>query len=198
MLKSSSKVSLIFKNSLEKFITIDDKTIGEVLRYFDRVTFKKKQNLLEEGDFCTYHYFVEQGCIRKFFLKDNGVEQTTEFALEQWWMTDNFAFENKVKTSFYVQAVEPSTVLQISYDQRQALLFDHPIMERYFRMVYQRACAASERRIRFLYEFSREELYFHFEQHYPEFVQRVPQYLLASFLGFTPEYLSEIRSKHRS
>ncbi|SFW19812.1 hypothetical protein SAMN02927921_00498 [Sinomicrobium oceani] len=65
-------------------------------------------------------------------------------------------------------------------------------------MVYQKACVAAERRIRFLYEFSREELYLHFANNYPQFIQRIPQYLLASFLGFTPEYLSEIRNKLRS
>lgn len=191
-------MSLIFKNNLEKFITIDDQTFDQVLQYFEQRTYKKKQNLMQQGDFCNDHYFVEQGCIRKFFLKANGVEQTTEFAIEQWWMTDNFAFENKTQTAFNIQAIEPSRVLQISHERRVALLEEHPIMERYFRMVYQRAYAASEKRIRFLYEFTREELYFHFEHNYPEFVQRIPQYLLASFLGFTPEYLSEIRNKLRS
>lgn len=191
-------MSVILKNDLDKFISIDDHTFQEVLRYFERISFKKKTNLMEESEFCDSHFFVEQGCIRKFFLKDNGVEQTTEFAMEHWWMTDTFAFERKLQTTFCIQAVEPSTVLRISYNNRKALLAAHPIMERYFRMVYQRSYAASERRIRYLYEFSREELYFLFEKNYPQFVQRIPQYLLASFLGFTPEYLSEIRSKHRS
>jgi len=191
-------VSIILRKNLEKFITIDGKTFDEVLQYFDRRIIKKKQNIMEEGDYCSDQYFVEQGCLRKFFMKENGIEQTTEFALEQWWLTDTFAFERRLPTTFFIQAVEPTTILHINHDQREALLKKHPIMERYFRMVYQRSYAASERRIRYLYEFTREELYFHFEAHYPEFVQRIPQYLLASFLGFTPEYLSEIRSKNRS
>ena len=83
------------------------------------------------------------------------------------------------------------------YSQEE-LLQQFPKMERYFRFIYQRAYAASQRRIKFLYEFTREELYHHFNDHYPEFVQRIPQYLIASYLGFTPEYLSEIRSKARS
>ncbi|EKF54814.1 Crp/Fnr family transcriptional regulator [Galbibacter marinus] len=191
-------MSIILRKNLEKFITIDGKTFDEVLQYFNRRIIKKKQNIMEEGDYCSDQYFVEQGCLRKFFMKENGIEQTTEFALEQWWLTDTFAFERRLPTTFFIQAVEPTTILHINHDQREALLKKHPIMERYFRMVYQRSYAASERRIRYLYEFTREELYFHFEAHYPEFVQRIPQYLLASFLGFTPEYLSEIRSKNRS
>ncbi|WP_223815814.1 hypothetical protein [Adhaeribacter rhizoryzae] len=78
------------------------------------------------------------------------------------------------------------------------MLHQHPKLERYFRMIYQRAYAASQMRIKYLYDLSREELFYHFLDHYPDFVQRIPQYLLASFLGFTPEYLSEIRSKKRS
>jgi hypothetical protein len=65
-------------------------------------------------------------------------------------------------------------------------------MERYFRQVTERAYAASQFRIKFLYDFSREELFWHFMESYPEFAQRIPQYMLASYLGFTPEYLSEI------
>jgi len=191
-------MSVIFRKNLEKFITIDDKNFDEVLQYFDHKIIKKKQNLMQEGDYCSELYFVEQGCLRMFFLKDNGIEQTTEFAIEQWWLTDNFSFDRKLPTTFYIQAVEPTTVLYINHDKREELFKSYPIMEQYFRMVYQRSYAASQRRIRYLYEFTREELYFHFEGNYPEFVQRIPQYLLASFLGFTPEYLSEIRSKHRS
>lgn len=191
-------MSVIFRKNLEKFITLNDQNFDEILQYFDHKTIKKKQNLMQEGDYCSEIYFVEQGCLRMFFLKENGLEQTTEFAIEQWWMTDNFSFERRLPTTFYIQAVEPTTVLSINNDKRAALFKSHPIMEQYFRMVYQRSYAASQRRIRYLYEFTREELYFHFEGQYPEFVQRIPQYMLASFLGFTPEYLSEIRSKHRS
>lgn len=191
-------MSVVLKNHLDKFIDIDESAFKEVLGYFHRTSFKKKQNLIREGDFCKDQFFVEQGCLRKFFIKDNGMEQTTEFAIEHWWITDTLAFENLKQTTFCIQAIEPSTVLSISHQNRKALLEAHPVMERYFRMVYQRAYGASEMRIRYLYELSREELYFHFERHYPDFVQRIPQYLLASFLGFTPEYLSEIRSRHRS
>lgn len=191
-------MSTSLKAHLDKFIELEGSAFSDIIPYFEQETFKKKENLIAAGDFCNYQYFVEKGCVRKFFIKENGVEQTTEFALENWWITDNFAFERKSSTSFYIQAVEPVTLLQISHANREALLKAHPVMERYFRFVYQTAYAAAERRIRFLYEFSREDLYLHFSQNYPDFIQRIPQYLLASFLGFTPEYLSEIRGKMRS
>ncbi|MGV3540028.1 MAG: Crp/Fnr family transcriptional regulator [Rufibacter sp.] len=101
-------------------------------------------------------------------------------------------------TQFCIQAVEASEVLVLEHAAQEALLKNVPKMERHFRCIYQRAFAASQMRIKYLYDYSREELYHHFHQHFPEFVQRVPQYLLASFLGITPEYLSEIRGKYRS
>lgn len=191
-------MSAILRSHLEKFISVNDKTFLEIISFFEPASYHKKENLMNTGDVCRYHYLVEKGCIRKFFLKDSGVEQTTEFALEHWWMTDNFAFEQQRESDFSIQAVESTEVLKITFENRETLMKEVPEMEHYFRMVYQRAYAAAERRIRYLYEYSREELYLHFAENFPEFLQRIPQYLLASFLGFTPEYLSEIRSKFRS
>jgi hypothetical protein len=89
-------------------------------------------------------------------------------------------------------------VLCISADSQRELLRQVPEMTLYFHLVFQRAYAASQMRLRYLYEFSKEELYLHFLKHFPAFTQRIPQYLLASFLGFTPEYLSELRKKFLS
>ena len=123
------------------------------------------------------------------------IEQTTEFAIENWWITDNIAYERRVPSEFYIQAVENSEVLKIDIFSQERLLEMFPKIERYFRFIYQRAYAASQMRIKYLYDFSKEEIFHHLSKHYPEFVQRIPQYLIASFLGFTPEYLSEIRKK---
>jgi CRP-like cAMP-binding protein len=188
----------VFKNHLAKFIEIEEDEFLKVVSYFKVKKVRKKENLLIEGKVCRHTYFVLDGCLRKYFVNERGVEQTTEFAIENWWITDNFAFERQLKTDFFIQAIEHSTILQIDYFTLEQLLREHPVMEHYFRMIYQRAYASAERRIRMLYEFTREELYVHFATHYPEFVRRVPQYLLASFLGFTPEYLSEIKNKMRS
>lgn len=187
-----------FKQHLDKFIDINDEEFTSVLSFFQVLEVKKKQDLMSEGEICRSLFFVGKGCVRKFFINEKGIEQTTEFAIENWWITDTFAFERQMKSDFSIQSVEKSIILKIDFQSQKALLEKHPVMERYFRMVYQRAYAAAERRIRYLYEFSREELYLHFSTHYPWFIQRIPQYLIASFLGFTPEYLSEIRAKLRS
>jgi CRP-like cAMP-binding protein len=187
-----------FKNHIKKFVEIDDEEFVAVSAFFQVQNVKKKTNLLVEGQLCKYNYFVLNGCLRKFFVNDKGIEHTTEFAIENWWMTDNIAFERRLPTDFYVQAVEASELLRIDNISQEKLLLQFPKMERYFRFVYQRAYAASQMRIKYLYDFSKEEMFLHFYKHYPEFIQRIPQHLIASFLGFTPEYLSELRKKFRS
>lgn len=188
-------MSQIFKSHLDKFITITDEDFALILDYFEVRSFGKKQNLLEEGQICRQNYFVLKGLLRKFFINEKGIEQTTDFALETWWMSDNFSFERKTPSDFSIQAVEKSEVLSISNDSQEKLLNDFPIMEKYFRIVYHRAFAANQRRVKYIFSYSKEDFYFSLVKQYPDFVQRVPQYLIASFLGFTPEYLSEIRKK---
>jgi CRP-like cAMP-binding protein len=191
-------MSEIFKEHLEKFIEIENEEFLDILAFFQIKKVKKKENLLVEGQICKSHYFVLNGCLRKFFINGKGIEQTTEFAIENWWITDNFAYERGLSTEFYVQAVENSEILIIDREAQEKLLIEFPKMERYFRFIYQRAYAASQMRIKYLYDFSKEESYYNLRDAHPEFVQRIPQYLIASFLGFSPEYLSEIRNKNRS
>jgi len=188
-----------FSRHLEKFIgQLTKEEIEVILSYFEIITVKKKEVLQEADKLCDKLFFVEQGCLRSYYMKANGVEQTIDFAIENWWLTDNMAFENKSNSGFCIQSVEKSLVLMITKDKFLALLTNYPIMEKYFRQVFQRAYAAAQYRIKYLYEFSREELYFHFEERFPEFIQRIPQYLMASYLGFSPEYLSEIKKKRFS
>lgn len=191
-------MSEIFKAHLEKFIEVNEDDFSKILNYFEIVQVKKKENLLVEGEVCRNHFFVLNGCLRKFFINEKGTEQTTEFAIETWWLTDNLAYEHQLPTTFYIQAVEKSEVLVISQTAQTELLEKFPEMERYFRFVYQRAFAAAQMRVKYLFSYSKEEFYHALVAKQPEFVQRIPQYLIASFLGFSPEYLSEIRAKRNS
>ena len=187
-----------FKKHIQKFIHVSDSEFEEIAGYFQLETFRKKENLLTEGQVCKASYFVLEGILRKFFINEKGVQQTTEFATENWWMTDTFSYINEMPTEFYIQAVQPAKVLVIRQRAYDELLEAHPVMKKYFRCIYQKAYAAAQMRVKLLYEYSREELYRQFLKNYPTFLQRVPQYLIASYLGFTPEYLSEIRKKNFS
>ncbi|GGF28155.1 Crp/Fnr family transcriptional regulator [Flavobacterium limi] len=188
-------MSDIFKKHIAKFAQVTDDEFQHIITFFNTKEAGRKENLLEQGQLCRHHYFVLQGLLRKFYINEKGTEQTTEFAIETWWLTDNYAYENQMDTEFCIQAVEKSTILYITLEKQQKLLEEFPVMERYFRFVYQRAYAAAQKRIKFLFSFSKEEFYFQAVRNHPEFIQRVPQYLIASYLGFTPEYLSEIRKR---
>jgi len=187
-----------FKDHINKFSKVSDDDFEEILKFFKHQTIAKKTNLLTEGQNCNVSYFVLKGLLRKFFINGKGVEQTTEFAIENWWMTESFSFLNRSPTEFYIQAVERTDLLVIHRDAYHKMLDKHPLMEKYFRCIYQKAYAMAQMRVKFQSEYSREELYHHFRRAQPEFLQRVPQYLIASYLGFTPEYLSEIRKKNVS
>lgn len=184
-----------FKSHINKFTSLNDGEFESIITFFKTIHIEKKENLLEAGNACKTQYFVVKGCLRKFFINEKGTEQTTEFAIENWWMCDNFSFLSQTESQFSIQAVEQSQLLAITKSNYEKLLAEHPTMEKYFRCIYQKSYAALQMRAKFVYEFSREEHYHHFSNSFPEFIQRIPQYLLASYLNFTPEYLSKIRKK---
>src|SRR5690606_25534937 len=103
---STISMSDVLKAHFRKFISIDDDEVAAVLSYFEARKVEKKENLLTGGEVCREHYFVEKGILRKFFITEKGVERTTEFAIENWWMTDVLAFEGRSVSQFYIQVVE--------------------------------------------------------------------------------------------
>jgi CRP-like cAMP-binding protein len=191
-------MSKILQEHISRLIKISELDQNQILQYFTSHTFSKKQNLHEAGKVCKANYFVEKGCLRMFFINEKGVEQTVQFALENWWLSDYTSFSTQKSSEFYIRAVEKSQIISLNYQAQEKMLQQFPIMERYFRLIHQRVHAASQYRLKALFSITREEIYRQFVKDYPEFVQRIPQYLLASFLGFTPEYLSELRAKKLS
>lgn len=183
-------------NHIRNYIELDEDQIQIIYKYFRRLNLKNKEYLLEEGQICKSYFFIEKGCARMFFYRDKGAEQITQFAMENWWITDYFSFADQSVSEYNIQAIEKSEILAIDHRSFDQLVEELPVLERYFRIIMQRAVAASQLRIKLLYDLSKEELYLHFSSYFPEFVQRVPQYMLASYLGLTPEYLSEIRKKN--
>src|SRR5690606_38662271 len=115
-----------FKKHLDKFIKVSDDEFADITGYFEPQTLKKKENLLTEGQICKASYFVLDGILRKFFINEKGVQQTTEFAIENWWMTETFSYINQTPTEFYIQAVLPAEVLVIRQHALDDLLEKHP------------------------------------------------------------------------
>jgi len=184
-----------FISHIRRYVELTEQDVAKIESYVQLLELKKKEYLLTEGQVCKFNYFVEKGCIRMFYINDKIVEQTTQFALEEWWLSDYFSFAKQLPSQYSIQAVEKSQVVAIDYQLQDKLFDEIPQLERYFRIMMQRALAASQLRVKLIYQLSKEEMYKHFNTSFPHFFQRVPQYMIASYLGLTPEYLSELRKK---
>ncbi|WP_299114163.1 Crp/Fnr family transcriptional regulator [uncultured Winogradskyella sp.] len=185
-------------NHIKTYVTLSEEELSEIMTFFDGHSYSKKETLLLAGKRCNKLFFVAKGCLQLYFIDHLGNKKTSQFAMENWWLTDFLAFQNQKQSDFYIETVENSKVLSISFLKYQELLNRFPKMEKYFRCIYQRAYGAALLRLKYINSLSKEEMFFRFKDNFPEFVQRVPQYLLASFLGLTPEYLSEIKKKQLS
>lgn len=187
-------MSLALLSHIRNYFTLDETEAEAIASLVHQEEVPKKATLLKEGQVCQAMYFVETGLLRSFYVNEKGVEQTCQFALENWWLTDYLSLDLKVPTHFHIQAVEHCSLSVLTKSNMDALLHRVPKLERYFRLIAQRHAGAQQVRIRYLFSQSGEERYHHFNNMFPEFVQRIPQYMLASYLGFTPEFLSKIRA----
>lgn len=179
---------------IRKFIAIDDAEAEIMLSYFEPENFKKKALLLEDGQTSTKQFFIVKGLVRFYIINDKGIEQTIQFGIENWWITDYLSFQYQTPSHFYIQAIENLEVLSIDRKSFDQLLERIPKLEKYFRLVIQKSFGASQVRIRYLFTMSAEERYRNINDQFPEFVQRVPQYMLASYLDFSAEFMSKIRA----
>jgi CRP/FNR family transcriptional regulator, anaerobic regulatory protein len=181
--------------NVKKYIDLEEDKILILKNYIRCFNVKKSEFLLKEGQVCRSMYFVEKGCLRMFFINKKSTEQITQFAIENWWLSDYFSIMDENPTDYYIQAIENSEILEINKLSYDELLIEIPQLEKYFRIIMQKAVAASQHRAKLQYQMSKEEFYQHFITSFPEFIQRVPQYMIASYLGLTPEYVSELRKK---
>lgn len=184
-----------FFQHLNKFVEVTEEEFQEITNYVEVITLRKKECIMSAGKICDANYFVLSGCLHMFFTDEKGIEKTLQFAIENWWLSDAQALYHQKETEFNVQAIEASEVLVIKANKEKELLERFPKLEVYFRSIYQIAYGAALKRMQYIFSFSKEEIFFRFRDEFPEFVNRVPQYLIATFLGLTPEYLSKLRAK---
>lgn len=181
---------------IRKFVNLSESEELILKEFIKPQSVRKKEILLSNGQVSKSIYFVEKGCLRMYFINEKTVDQITQFALEGWWLTDFFSFIDNKPSEYFIQTIEASELVSIDRLVFDDLLKSLPQLERYFRLIMQKNLAASQLRAKYLYEMSKEEFYHHFSTSFPDFMQRVPQYMIASYLGLTPEYLSELRKKN--
>jgi CRP-like cAMP-binding protein len=161
--------------------------------FFTPKKLRKRQYILQEGDVCKYTAFVEKGMLRMYTINDKGGEHIIQFAFEGWWMADQFSFITGEPAIYNIDALEDSELLLLSKQAEEQLLKKIPKFERYFRILLQNSLIATQRRLISSISQSAEERYNQLIETCPTIPQRVPQHMMASFLGITPETLSRIR-----
>lgn len=153
----------------------------------------KGQYVVQQGDICKYESFVVSGCVRTFYVDRDAQEHIVMFAIENWWTSDLTSFITQTESTYNIQCLEPTHLIQLSYSNLENLYREVPKFERFFRIILQRAFANTEKRIVRNFSMPAKERYLHFRQQYPQIEQRVPLYMIASYLGITKEFLSKIR-----
>jgi CRP-like cAMP-binding protein len=169
------------------------------LAYFDQLLqFKKipkKTFLLLEGEVCKFEAYILQGCIRTYYIDGTGSEVTLQFAIEDWWVSDIISFQNQTPSHMYIETLEDCELLMLSPESKEELLTNVPGFERMFRLMVQRNLAQTQERLFRTISTSAVEKYLDFLNRYPTIPQRVAQHYIASYLGFSPEFLSKVRKK---
>ena len=161
--------------------------------FFTPKKLRRRQYLLQEGDVCKYVAFVEKGMLRSYTIDDKGSEHIMQFAFEGWWISDHFSFLTGEPAVYTIDALEDSELLLLSKQAEEQLLQKIPRFERYFRILLQNSLIAAQRRLIGSLSQTAEERYNDLITGCPTIPQRVPQHMMASFLGITPETLSRIR-----
>lgn len=185
----------VFFESLKQKVAFTDEDIEILKSHLTPKKIRKKQYLLQEGDVCRFIAFVEKGSLRSYSVDDKGSEHIIQFALEGWTISDLFSFLTAEPATYNIDALEDSELVLISKSAHEELLSTLPSYERWIRIQITGAYIAMQRRLTSIISLTLEERYQNFTSTYPEIVQRVPQHMIASFMGLTPETLSRVRRK---
>lgn len=189
-----SEYAGILRN-VKRYVQLNSDDENEFISIVKTLRVIKRQFIVQPRFVCNHQTYVVNGALRSYFITDSGEDHTIQFAIDDWFISDFNSYISQEPASLYVEALEDSVIQQIEYSDVEELCSNNSKFERYFRLVAQKAFAFSQRRILSNLNKSAEERYLEFQSNYPDIVQRVPQYTLASYLGMSPEFLSKIRKR---
>ncbi len=156
-------------------------------------TIAAREILIHDGDRCTNLYFVEKGALYSYLTDDTGDAHVIQFALEDYWISDLYSFFSGNPALYTVEALEPCQLLSLSKEGFKIACDHLPKLERFFRVLIQAAYVNAQYRIARTFSTEAEQRYCELVETHPDIVQRVPQFLIASYLGVKPQSLSRIR-----
>ncbi|SEA00898.1 Crp/Fnr family transcriptional regulator [Bizionia paragorgiae] len=180
---------------IRKHVTLTEEEEAYLCSQIALRKYLKGQYILQQGDISSIQCFILSGCTKMFYVDDAGQEHVIMFSIEEWWTSDLGSFATQTPSDFNVQCIEPTTVIQFPYETHENLLQEIPKLERFFRKIIEKAYVSSQKRIIRNLSLSAKERYQLFHLKYPHIEQRIPQYMLASYLGITKEFLSKIKKE---
>ena len=185
----------LLSQSITEKISLTNEEFNFAKTLFIPKKLRKKQYLLQEGDVSKYTAFVEKGMLRTFSLDDKGNEPILQFSMEGWWAGDLYSFLTEEPSQYHIEAIEDCELLLITKPSWDLLLEKIPAFERYFRILIQNSLIATQKRLMGSMSETAEEKYTKLVNNFPSCLQRIPQHMIASYLGITRETLSRIRSQ---
>ena len=191
------KADLIISN-ISRHIKLTNAEIEFFISLLEVRVISKKEYLIRSGDVCRHDYFVNNGCLKVCYTDEKGIECVIKFAIEDWWVVDLDSFLNRKPSFYYIQAVEDTTLFQLSRSNYDLLYQRNPIFEKFSNYRWQNGFIALQQRIIQNLSLTAEERYKHFREKYPNLEVRISQKLVAAYLGISPEFLSVLRKKRNT
>ena len=184
----------IFRKYIEGRISLTEEQFGRLQGLCIIKKLRKKQYLLQEGDTWKYHAFITKGCMRTYSIDEKGLEHIIYFGIENWWIGDKESLLFNQPSKYNIDAVEDSEVVLFTDPNFNLACKEIPAFNDMINNILQRSFANSQSRIQAAISYTAEEKYLNFLSKYPGFATRIPQSMIASYLGITPETLSRVRN----
>jgi CRP-like cAMP-binding protein len=179
----------------EKIFPLNMQERQEIRSRFTERNVKRRGMILQQGDVCKHFTFVVKGCFKMYVVDMAGKEHNLQFALENEWITDLYSFYEAKLSNVYIEAMEPSLVLQIKHDDLLELYIMYHKFDRNFRIIVERKYIELQNRILQNISLTANIRYINFIEDHPQLAQRLPGSQIASYLGITPEFLSKVRKE---
>jgi CRP-like cAMP-binding protein len=179
---------------IQKKVSLSEEEAQEFISYFKLTKVKKRQFIIQPDFVAKHRNYVLQGAFMGYVVADAGQEHIIQLAIEDWWISDYNSYIFQQPATMFVMALEDSVILQLDFASEQKLKSMNHKYETFFRITAERSFAGMQRRIISNLTKTAEERFHEFEDNYPQIANRFPQYVIASFLGMTTQYLSKLRN----
>jgi CRP-like cAMP-binding protein len=190
-------VSEYLRNYINKYSStlLTDAQFEMIRACFHSRSLRKKQYFLQEGEICKYFGFIVKGAMRQYSIDEKGVEHIVALSIENWWVGDRESFVMLTPSIYNIDAWENTELLLVTKADTLKIVQEIPAINEMVRKMDEMHFIAAQRRTNASVSLPADKRYTDFANNYPEFVQRFPQHIIASYLGITKETLSRVRSR---